>query len=267
MGGSGTWNESGSSLGERTVNLNQGGYETYTVTGSSVDILYATGGGTFTYKVDSGTAISVNTSSTFNAASHVHVAFSSVGSHKVTITATNGTVAFEGITVFNGDESKGIRLYEGGHSGATSDDFLAKASDMAKITDSVKADLVTIELGPNDFLHGPQTPAGLTANLQSMVSTIRQASADHQPSIVLVVPWDFSNFNADSATGYTWQQYADAIRAVANADTSVGLLDLTSSGKPTGTGGGLYAASDGLHPSDAGQTAISAMVKAYLADI
>jgi lysophospholipase L1-like esterase len=265
-GGSQTWIENQASLGNRIVNLNRGGYETYTVTGTSADVLYATGGGTFTYKVDSGSAVTVNTAGTYSATGHVHVTFPASGSHKVTITSTNGTVHFEGITAFNGDESKGIRLYEAGHSGATTGDFLATAPDMAKITDSVKADLVTIELGPNDFLHGPQTPANVTANLQSMVSAIRQNSADHQPSIVIVVPWDFSNFNGDSPTGYTWQQYADAIRAVAVADQSLGLLDLTSNGKPTGTGGGLYAASDGLHPSDAGQTAISAAVAAYLAD-
>jgi lysophospholipase L1-like esterase len=96
-----------------------------------------------------------------------------------------------------------------------------------------------------------------------MVSTIRQNSTDHQPSIVIVVPYSFAGFT--SPTGYSWQQYADAIRAVATADTSLGLLDLTSIGTANGTGGGLFAP-DGLHPSDAGQTAISTMVAAYLAD-
>jgi lysophospholipase L1-like esterase len=262
-GGSQSWDETGASLGNRRVNLNKGGYETYTVTGTSVDILYATGGGIFTYKVDSGTAVSVNTAGTYSAANQVHVAFTAAGTHKVTITSTSGTVRFEGIMAYNGDENKAIRLYEAGHSGATTSDFLATASDMAKITDSVKADLVTIELGANDFLHGPQTPAVVTANLQSMVSIIRQNSADHQPSIVIVIPYSFAGFT--SPTGYSWQQYADAIRAVATADQSLGLLDLTSIGTANGTGGGLFAP-DGLHPSDAGQTAISTAVAAYLAD-
>jgi lysophospholipase L1-like esterase len=262
-GGSQSWVETGASLGNRLVKLNKGGYETYTVTGTSVDILYAMGGGTFTYKVDSGAAVSVNTAGTYNPAKSVRVTFATAGTHKVTITSTSGTVSFEGVMAYNGDESKAIRLYEAGHSGALSGDFVATASDMAKITDSVKADLVTIELGANDFLHGPQTPAGVTANLQSMVSTIRQNSTDHQPSIVIVVPYSFAGFT--SPTGYSWQQYADAIRAVATADTSLGLLDLTSIGTANGTGGGLFAP-DGLHPSDAGQTAISTMVAAYLAD-
>ncbi|HSE61075.1 MAG TPA: SGNH/GDSL hydrolase family protein [Candidatus Saccharimonadales bacterium] len=256
MGGSGSWIENEASLGNRLIRLNPGGYEVYTVTGSSVDILYSTGGGTFTYKIDSGSAVPVNTAGTYSPTGRTRVTFPTVGSHKVTITSTSGAVSLHGIMAYNGDENAGIRLYEAAHSGAKSSEFVATATGMAQITAASKADLVTIELGPNDFLHGPTTPAGVTANLQSIVASIRQASTAQQPSIVIVVPWSFSSFS--SPTGYTWQQYADAMRSVAAADTSLGLLDLTSL-SPSG-----LLAPDGLHASNAGHTAIGNAVMSYL---
>jgi lysophospholipase L1-like esterase len=264
-GGSHTWEYWGGSLGNRIVNMSAGGYETFTVTGTSVDILYSQGaGGTFSYRVDSGTPVNVSTSGSYDPSSHVHVTFTTPGTHTITLTGVSGTSYLEGVMVYNGDETKGIRLYDAAHTGATTDDFTSSMWDQAEITATVKADLVTIALGANDYLSGSETPAGVTANLQDMIDSIRSKASTHsthQPSIAVVIPWDFSAYG--TINGHTWSDFADAIRDVADADSSVALLDLTSTGSPAGVGGGLYA-SDGLHPSDSGQAAIGAAATAFL---
>jgi lysophospholipase L1-like esterase len=79
-----------------------------------------------------------------------------------------------------------------------------------------------------------------------------------------MIPQDLSNIGGFN-NSYTWQQYVDATRAVATADPSVGVLDLTSFGT-AGTPGGLFSSSDGLHPSDSGQTKMAGMVESYLED-
>ncbi|WP_170154179.1 SGNH/GDSL hydrolase family protein [Actinoplanes italicus] len=264
-GGSHSWEYWGGSLGNRIVNMSTGGYETFTVTGTSVDILYAQGaGGTFSYQIDSGAPVNVSTSGSYDPSSHVHVTFTTPGTHTVTVTGVSGTSYLEGLMVYNGDETRGIRLYDAAHTGATTDDFTSSMWDQAEITATAKADLVTIALGANDYLSGSETPAGVTANLQDMIESIRSKASTHsthQPSVTVVIPWDFSAYG--TINGYTWSDFADAIRDVAAADSSVALLDLTSTGSPAGVGGGLYA-TDGLHPSDSGQAAISAAAASFL---
>jgi lysophospholipase L1-like esterase len=264
-GGSHAWEKWGGSLGNRIVSMNAGGYETFTVTGTSVDIMYAEGaGGTFSYAVDYGTPVDVGTSGSYDPSSQVSVTFTTPGTHTVTITGVSGTSYFEGLMVYDGDETKGIRLYDAARSGATTADFASSMWDQAEITATAKADLVTIALGANDYLNGPETPAGVTANLQGMIDSIRAKASTHsthQPSIAVVIPWDFSA--SGTRNGYSWSDFADAIRDVAAADSSVALLDLTSTGSPAGVPGGLYA-SDGTHPSDSGQAAISAAATSFL---
>ncbi|HYH74795.1 MAG TPA: SGNH/GDSL hydrolase family protein [Candidatus Saccharimonadales bacterium] len=264
-GGNHWWEDWGGSLGNRIISLQTGGYETFTVTGTSVDIMYSQGaGGTFSYKVDNGTAVNVNTTGSYIPSKKVNVSLGTPGTHTVTVTGVSGTSYFEGIMAYNGDETKGIRMYDAGHSGATTDDYVYSTWDQAEITASAKADLVTIELGANDFLSASATPAQVTTNLQDMIDSIRSKAtthSTHQPSIALVIPWDFSAYGP--VNGYSWNDFADAIRDVATNDTSVGLLDLTVTGTPAGTGGGLYA-SDGLHPSDAGHAAIATAVASYI---
>lgn len=264
-GGSHEWEYWGGSLGNRIVKLKAGGYETFTVTGTSVDIMYARGaGGTFSYKVDSGAPVNVSTSGSYDPSSQVRVTFTTPGTHTVTITGVSGESYFEGLMVYHGDEAKGIRLYDAAHTGATTDDFTSSMWDQAEITATAKADLVTIALGVNDYRDELDTPAGVTANLKGMIESIRAKASTHsthQPSIAVVIPWDFSA--SGTRNGYTWSDFADAIRNVAAADSSVALLDLTSTGAPAGVPGGLYAP-DGLHPSNSGQAAISAAATSFL---
>jgi len=252
----------GAGLGLLTVTLQSGGSDTFKVTGTSIDILYNHGSGTFSYKVDSGGATNVSASGS-GATGSKHVAFSAGGSHTVVISGVSGSVVLEGIMTYNGDENKGIHLYDGAQSGATSGDFKAQATNLAAITANVKADLVVIELGANDYGRDGGTPSQLSSNLKTMVSDIRSASTSHEPSIVIMLV--YSNDWGANSLGYSWSSYRSAIQSVTTGDSSLGLIDMNSFAT-AGTSSPYLSATDQLHPSDAGQTRFAGMVEPYLED-
>jgi lysophospholipase L1-like esterase len=267
--GSATWNldsnqmGNGAGLGLLTVTLNSGGSETFKVTGSSADILYNYGSGTFSYKVDSGASTNVSTSGGTGATGHTHVAFSSAGSHTLTISGVSGSVILEGVMTYNGDETKGIRLYDSSQSGTTTGEFVNQGSSLAAITAHVKADLVTIQFGGNDFESNDElTPSQVTANLKTLVSDIRSAATGHEPSIVLVVPYNHTGTNN---FGDSWPQYVSAIKAVASADPSLGVIDLTSFATE-GSSSPYLSSTDDAHPNNTGQTKLATMIESYLED-
>lgn len=252
----------GAGLGMLTVTLPPGGSDTFKVTATSVDILYDHGSGTFSYRVDSGGTMSVSAAGT-GATGNVHVVFASGGSHTVTISGVSGSVVLEGVMTYDGDENKGIHLYDGAQTGATSGDFEAQATNLAAITANVKADLVTIELGANDYGRDGGTPSQLAANLKTMVSDIRAASTDHEPSIVIMLM--YSNDWGANSLGYSWSSYRSAIQSVTSDDSSLGLIDMNSFAT-AGTSSPYLSPTDHLHPSDAGQTRFAGMVEPYLED-
>ena len=256
----------GAGLGMLTATLKSGGSDTFRVTGTSIDILYNYGSGSFSYKVDSGGATTVSAGGGSGATGSTHVAFSSAGSHTVTVSGVSGSVILEGIMTYNGDETKGIRQYVGAQSGTTSGDFAAQATNMAAITASVKADLVTIEIGGNDYNRSSGTPAQTTANIKAMVSAIRSAgnAVGHVPSIVIVTVYPISGGN--DAQGYPYSAYVSAIKSVATSDSGLGFLDFSSFGATAGQPSSLLSSSDDLHPSNSGQSKLATMVKSYLED-
>jgi lysophospholipase L1-like esterase len=120
-------------------------------------------------------------------------------------------------------------------------------------------DLVTIELGVNDYLRGTASPAELKANLQRQIGNLRDGSAGRSPSIVLVITYGIGV--VPSPPTYRWDDYADELRSIAKGDPTVGVLDLTAMG--TSKPGGLWAA-DALHPSDRGNAEMARRAAAYL---
>lgn len=108
-------------LGERTITLTgTNASATVTFTGTGIDILYAKGttAGDFTWKIDAGGETTV---SAFNAVisggNVVQIRGLSATSHTLTIKRVTSSTYIEGVMVYNGDETSGIRLWEGSHSG------------------------------------------------------------------------------------------------------------------------------------------------------
>ena len=188
----------------------------------------------------------------------MHVAFPAAGTHTLRIAAASGTVYLEGVTAYNGDETKGIRLVADAHAGYDSSSYLADRANLNKLVAAAAPDLVTIDWGANDYLNATHTPAQLTANLNSEIANLRSLLAAKQPSVVVVLPYSFGT--ARNSLGYVWADYAAAIRAVTAADPTVGLMDLSG----MSTGGGNISAYDGIHPSDQGQAVLAGIAATYL---
>ncbi len=248
--------ESASSLGLRTAVLPAGASQTYAFTGTSADLYYTAGGGVLGYSVDGGPATDIDTAGPV-AAKRSHVDSPAPGDHSLTVTALSGTVRLAGAAGFDGDEDSGVHLVDSAHSGYTSGQFVAADADQDPLVSLVQPDLVTIELGVNDYLKGDATPEHVSQNLEDLVQDVRK-QVTTPPSIVLVIPYGIGPASGGAAR--TWDEYADAIRTLGPA-LSVGVLDLSSMG--TASPGGTWS-SDGLHQSDAGHAEMARLAATYL---
>lgn len=251
-----TWDNWIANLGYRHATLSAGATLIYTVTGTAADLWWASNGGTFTWKVDGGSATAVNTAGTYHADNKTRISLGASGSHTIYIAATTGPVYFSGIAVFDGDTTSGIQFYDSGHTGFTVANFLADTTEFPRAVAAVAPDLVTIELGLNDA--SAVSPATFQTNLQTLVNQLKALTT--VPSILLVAAYQ----PAPNVTGgflASWPAYIGSMQAIVDADpTRVALLDLTKTMPTADTSGtGLYR-TDGLHPSDSGHAAIAAAV-------
>lgn len=277
IGGSPVVNN-GYGLGLRGYQLSASGQQfSGTVTGTSMDLLLARGSstGVLTVTVD-GTPTTVTTSNGGATApgQRMNVSLGSSGSHTVTIAWTSGGQVFlSGVIVYNGDESKGIRFYDGGHSGLWTKDYLGTgnitlagggtwfAADLA----AVSPNLVLIELGINDA-DGGVSSATVKTNLTSLISFVR-SSVPTNPAIVLVGLYDPGTVTS----GEPWSNYVAAMQAIAAADTGgfggksgITVFDLTQrfpARLPTDTFS-LFA--DTIHPNDKGHALIADSLAAFI---
>ncbi len=246
------------SLGLRTAVLPEGSRQTYQVEGTSVDIYYATNGGVFQVIVDGVAASAVDSSGVYASANRTRIPFARGGSHSVAVEATQGTAYLAGVTVFDSDENAGIVLYDNAHSGFTAGDVVGAASDLNPLMGLISPDLVTVELGVNDYLSGSASPAQLATELQLLIDGLRAELADDPPSFVLVIPYRIGL--APDHPGQTWDAYAAALRSVA-VSLGLGVCDMSSMG--SSRPGGWWT-SDGLHPSDAGHRRMAELATACL---
>lgn len=239
-------------LGYRTAQLNAGASWTASVTGSSVDVHYEAGGGSFTVQVDGGGATAAQSATS---AGRYRVTFGTTGAHTVRINAVS-TFRLSGIMVYNGDETKGLRFYEAGHSGFTTANHLADVANVMTELDRVAPDLVTVFLGLNEYPN--TTPAVFQANLTSLMTQVQGRAK--VPSILIIASY---TPGWSGATVAGWAPYVAAMQAVATAK-GCGLLDLSAvMPQATTSGTGFYNA-DALHPNNSGMTEVARLVTAKL---
>ena len=251
-----TW---GGNLGYRGDQMAVGATRTLTVTGTTVDLWYLLNGGTISYAVDGGTAVSINTAGTYANAQKTNIPLYTPGSHTIKITAVSGTSYISGLTVYNGDETKGVHMYDSGHTGWLSADPLTDLALFNAALGIVAPDLVIIELGLNDAGSSVSTSTFQT-NIQSLVTSIQTLTKD--PSILLIASYEPS---AGNLAGNTWANYVTALSNVAAADpTNVGFLDLSAIMPVADTSGTGYYRTDGLHPNDSGHVYIASLVAQML---
>lgn len=240
-------------LGKRSVQLATGVPLVFTEFGTSFKIgaFRDSGTGSFSYTVDGGSATTINTAGTHTGEFLTTISGLTAGSHTVSISLVSGYVLINGLYVYNGDETSGIRTYESGHFGWKASDFISTpsggtATDWLTSVTSIQPQLVTIELGANDAVATASTSsATFQTNLQTLITNVK-AAITTAPSIVLVA---YAARN-DTLTE-PWANYVTAMKNIAAGDATIDVLDLTTilpavNGAPTG----WY--NDTVHPKNKG---------------
>jgi lysophospholipase L1-like esterase len=233
-----------------------------------VDLFYTqySGGGTLYWKVDGGTATNVNTNGATNNTMKIQIRGLSAGSHTIEIGWVSGTVFASGAMVYNGDESKGIRSWVAAFPSTKSSAWWNPAVNywLGQMT-NVQPDLVTIELGPNDYGQNPPLAvASYKSNVQNIIATIK-TNTGYVPSFVLLPVWPLVPAGTQPET---WQQYVDAMYEIAAADTdgAVCVCDWMNrtSNVPNTTISGILDP-DKTHPSPLGNRYLGEQLATFVA--
>ena len=183
------------------------------------------------------------------------------GSHTVTVTARFGAPSIEGFMLYNGDETKGLRLWEGAKSGTRADQFSAASggnSNWASSITVVNPDLVVIAWMTNDI--NSKTSAEYATSLRNVADLVRSKKAN--------VPFLFMAMFERGTNGLEpWANYVEAMRTVASEYANAAFFDLgTHIPKLAGTGGADHYGllSDGVHPTPLGHGLIGDSITSHL---
>lgn len=247
-------------LGRKVTKLPYTATVTFQSPGTSVDVLYAKSpvAGNFTWKVNSGTATTVNANAATISDATVRIATAPGDTITLTSSQAGGSLYFEGAMFYNGDEAKGVRFWSGATSGYRTSDFIDAAGTSYGAWGIVDPDLVIIgDLVANDFGGGtagtPVPVATMKANLATILAAIR-ARATRPPSVVLIVPPEITS----TTTLAPWADYRQAMLDFAQADGQITVWDVsTIFGTMLGTDTYGLTAGDHAHPGPAGQQALA----------
>jgi lysophospholipase L1-like esterase len=232
----------------QTITLNS-------IAATAIDVYWIKGGGgSFAWSVDGGGATTVSTAGTPTTPMVTRVLTGGGGTnHTVTLSWISGNSIIAGFNVFNGDETAGIRVHNGGFNGAHLSDFLPADSGQNiwpryLASTLLNPALVIVPIGANEFKTGDSVST-YQSNLTATVAGIRAYAPS--ASICLAIEHELGGFTPVNP----WTQYVAANYAVAAADGAVAVFDLYQriGSHTTAETNGLILSSDHQHPSDAGQ--------------
>lgn len=210
---------------------------TWTVTGTAVDLVYwqGTGTGTVKWSVDGGATTNQSTVGGSSASGTTfRISLGTAGVHTVTVEWVSGTSYIEGLIVYNGDETTGVRVHEAGRSGFSAYQWdqvnhEAASSAWARAVGQLNPHLLIIALGINDWAQSTAnggaagTAADYKTYLKSLIADVR-SNTTIDPSIMLL---SYAAPNASPFdTAYSFAQYADVCEQIAAEDAEVCTLDL-----------------------------------------
>ncbi|MEV7396920.1 GDSL-type esterase/lipase family protein [Aeromicrobium sp. NPDC092404] len=227
---------------------------------TDLDIIYSGrsgSAGAFTYSVDGGPAVRVETGgkATTRGGYAVQVSGLSAGRHQVVLRGAGGGTGnpaiIEGVMLYNGDRDRGVRVWEGGASARRAIDYVAPDDGWATSLRQVHPDLVVLPIGSNDFALGISA-ADTETRIREIIAMIR-SHVDTDPSIVLMSYYD----RPTGGTG-TWAAYEEMYARIAATDPDIAVFDISDLFGAYGSTQrkGLMAA-DQIHPSDAGYALIA----------
>lgn len=239
-----------------------------TFTGTSVKVHWVQDGGfgsgnrgILGVKIDGGAITTIDT----YGASGVQQTWTSpaltAGSHTIEITrdvssGTTATAAFSGISYYNGDESKGFHVWDGGHAGYRADSYSAAASLQTDNVAAINPDAIVFAFGLNDIVS--KTAAEFETNLTALVTASVAGVTGKVPALVFVA------YPSRASTLATWPDYVAKMYAVAAAkggymiDLTTRLPDQIGDGGANTANFNIYA--DATHPSDRGHAVIGSIV-------
>ncbi|MGY2004228.1 cutinase family protein [Blastococcus sp. SYSU DS1024] len=228
-------------------------------TGTSFELHYASSlnTGTITVSIDGAAGIPVPTAGGGNTPSDGGSWTSPPlppGSHTVTLTNTSGrTVLVEGISVYDGDEATGVRLWEAGHSGWQAEDYANRptAPQHGQAVAAAAPHLVVVALGYNDVVAG-FTAAQFRDYLTETIGHLRGPDAGPDPSVLIV-----GYPRRTDVSVAAWDAYLQAMADVA-ADQGYAFADLSAL-PDFGMSG------DGVHPTPTGHRQIAEALDRFLA--
>jgi lysophospholipase L1-like esterase len=170
--------------------------------------------------------------------------------HSMIIASGGGSPIFEGVAFYDGDETSGVRVYEGGQSGFRASDFTTPHTRWMDSLVDLEPALVVLAIGSNDYETG-RPVADFETDIASMCDAIT-SRLGYRPSFALAAYYERSSPG--------WAIYRAAYRRLSE-QLDAALIDLSPLFGPwqADTRGGLIAA-DLHHPSDAGHAIIGRRV-------
>jgi lysophospholipase L1-like esterase len=239
---------------------------TFTLQGTSVDIMYgrSSATGILYYKIDGGSAVTINTATGYTQGTQVvggviaNVVLGASGAHTLEVGwSSGGTVYLEGVTEYDGDEAAGIRVHDAGHHGWTTTNW-ANRNGFFYWMQSIKTlnpDLLVMPLGTND-LTGSISAATTLANWQAILGYLRGVGCD--PSVLIVPMFKRSE---GAVTQAIWDPYVSAAYQLAAGDPKVAIADIGAKMPYVGLGTpSLSLYTDTVHPTDKGHSMMADLI-------
>ncbi len=245
---------------------------------SSFDVLYArnTPNGTLGITVDGVEVASIASGGSATGGLKLSSGPLTPGVHAIQLTwNAGGPVWVEGVMIYNGDETKGIRMWEGGFGGAKSQYFVApEAPYWQNDISTIQPDLVTIELGTNDWMYntgvvsgnyGSFPPSYTKSNIEKLIADVRTKTTV-DPAIALLAVHNRGDYPASPTTLLNpWSDYVNVMYEIAANDPGVAVIDMPSRmGATPWVESGLLNA-DMVHPNDAGTEFYAQAIAGFLA--
>lgn len=237
--GSPTLDAGFSGLGCRSTKLTAAAHiGTITLSGlTSIDLLFtkASGGGTFSYALDGGTATQVSVANATTAyGQRQRVTIPDTGSHVLTIAWVSGQVWFEGVMAYNGDETKGIRLWDSAHSGFRSGQFsgddITGGGTAGHTWDRSIPSTIALAfngLGLNDY-GGNIGSAVYKTRMANLNAAIRAKIGPTVPIVMLAKYRRTDSVGVTAEASDPWANYVAALKSLAAADPYLYVIDLTA---------------------------------------
>lgn len=223
---------------------------------TAVDVLYVRGGGgSFTTKVDgvaNSDTVSTSGGPTGIVAYRVPGISGPAAAHTVDAGFVSGNSIIAGFIVYNGDETKGIRVHNGGWSGVTSAGMLDPNNVRRADVGAIAPSLIVVSMLANDF----KTATAL-ATSKANVNTFLDQLRAKAPGASIVLNIEHQLGKVAVPPSLPWADYAQVYYDIAEERGDVAVWDFwqrigVGGPPPAAHAAGLIDASDEQHYTDAG---------------